>query len=76
MEFTVLNNAKRAAKALSLTTHDSIDYHQKKGILFRYRQCNVCHKFLDDEARLKKAKASNGTIVLRNTQFNDDQEDD
>ena len=45
---------------------------QSTGILFRYRQCNICNRFLDDEIRQKKkrqeilsASQRRGTMIIQ-----------
>ena len=47
----VLFNANRTAQRQLNLLFDSCGQGKTTGILFRYRQCNKCNKYLDEEVR-------------------------
>ena len=56
-ECVVLQNANRSAQKQIVSTFANFGYEYSLGILFRYRQCNVCNKYLDEAVKSQsKAK--------------------
>jgi len=47
-EFTVLINANRSANQHSVSSFNGIGSDYSSGLLFRQKQCSICHKNLDD----------------------------
>lgn len=55
-EAQVLYNAYKTAQMQITSTFETCGHDKTNGILFRYRQCNKCNRFLDEEIRDKKKK--------------------
>jgi hypothetical protein len=51
IEFTVLVNANRSANQLSISSFDNIGLDVSHGLLFRQKQCSICHKNLDEDVK-------------------------
>ena len=56
-ESVVLINAYRAAQQQIITSSANCHLEYSTGILFRYRQCNICKQFLDEEVKSNAKKA-------------------
>lgn len=85
-EAQVLVNAQQTARLQITSTFENCGQNKTNGILFRYRQCNKCNRFLDEEIRDKKKKmellqyARKGSFISPSIigayQFDNDSEDD
>ena len=68
-ESLVLLNANRTARRQITASFENCGLDKTTGILFRYRQCNKCNRFLDEEIKSKKKKqelmryARRGTFI-------------
>jgi len=64
-ESLVLFNANRTARKQINAAFEYCGLDKTTGILFRYRQCNKCNKFLDEDIKDKKLQAimSNYSLI-------------
>ena len=79
-ECLVLTNANRSANQYTLSSFARANQELSSGILFRYRECNVCNKYLDEIVnQLKKknelAPFRRGTIIQQPGLGDSDEED-
>lgn len=56
-ECVVLTNANRSAQQHIISSFANCHLEYSTGILFRYRQCNICKQFLDEEVKSNAKKA-------------------
>jgi hypothetical protein len=56
-ESIVLTNANRSAQQQIISSFANCHLEYSTGILFRYRQCNICKCFLDEEVKSNAKKA-------------------
>ena len=80
-EALVLKNANRSANQYIVSSFAKANQERSSGILFRYRQCGHCNKFLDEiaiEQRKKQelAQFRRGTVMQRSTYGSGSDDDD
>jgi len=66
-ESLVLFNANRTARKQINAAFEYCGLDKTTGILFRYRQCNKCNKFLDEDIKDKKKKQELMSLARRGT---------
>jgi hypothetical protein len=65
LEYEMLKNSNKSAQALSTSEFDHIDRSRSSGLLFRFRQCGVCKKMLDEVVTSDgQAKPRRGTMII------------
>ena len=66
IEFTVLLNANRSANQHSIASFENIGSDLNMGLLYRYRKCKICSRYLDEIVESKnksKLPARRGTLI-------------